>query len=137
MSFIFSAALRPANCVGWVTTSPCGRAGWSAHTASMGLEVTATKAAPAASQASRRRLAWSAVTSHGSKPSRSPFLRFFAIHDAGGFSIRWKGAKIFSSTCWRTWITYRPSTKIAAFLSVTMATPALPRKLVSQRRRSA
>ena len=95
----------PGECVGWVDERALGRAGWSSHTASIGLVVDGNEPAPArlAGRAEAPRLVGGDEPGVEAQPVA--LLQVLAIHAAGGSSIRWKGSKIFSSTCWRTWIT--------------------------------
>ena len=64
----FRRVLSPANLMSRKVTGPCGGAGRSFHSASIGLSSTATSVAPAAAQALRSFSALSVVCSQGSKP---------------------------------------------------------------------
>ncbi len=60
------SADSPARFISWIVAFAVGASGWSDHTASIGLESTATSVPPAFSAAARRACTAAAVCSHGS-----------------------------------------------------------------------
>src|ERR1700722_13014071 len=97
--FSLLASSSPENCWPCNVTGASGKAGRSVHTASTGLVSTATSSAPALAQAELSLSAAAVVCSQGSKPRRSPDVRWWPSQVSGGGSTSGSTCQALASTC--------------------------------------